>query len=691
MSSDASVGNSHRDRRARLLGRGPTLVPTPAALVPSGREFALIAEHDPVGVASFYESIFGGVTDGIIVQDRDGTLVHANLAAAREVGFPSVASFLSTPTKDLRDRIELYDESGEPLTFEDLPGFLLLRGLDLGERLVRFRFAPSGKEVWTSVNSVPVRDGAGQIDLVVSTFRDVTDRKVAEEERARLAAIFEYSNDAIITKTADGIVETWNPAAERLFGYTAEEVVGKSVTILVRRDQVEERKRFLDAIRNGKRIERSETEWVGKDGRRVDVSVSVSPIRDVLGRITGAATIARDVGDRMRLEGQFRQAQKLEAVGRLAGGVAHDFNNLVTVISGFSELLLMQLTPGDPRRDLVEEIARAGERATALTRQLLVFSRRQVVSARELNLNEIVTEAEKMLRRLIGEDINLVSMLDPNLGRIKADSGQMEQVVVNLIVNARDAMPQGGKLTIETSNVDLDEWYAREHLQVRPGPYVVLRVTDTGVGMDPETQTHIFEPFFTTKPVEKGTGLGLSTVHGIITQSGGHIGVYSELGMGTSFKIYLPRIDTKAVQSDANTTHPEPTGGSETVLLVEDDDMVRSLVQQVLESHGYQVLETRNGEEAQKIANEFGRRIHLLVTDVVLPGLGGKLVAERLTKLRPTMKVLFLSGYGENAIVRHGMLQPGSAFLEKPFVPSVLVRIVREVLDLPSPSQNGRA
>lgn len=384
-------------------------------------------------------------------------------------------------------------------------------------------------------------------------------------------------------------------------------------------------------------------------------------------------------------EEQLRQSQKLEAVGQLAGGVAHDFNNLLTVITGYSDLTLRALGKGEPLRFNIEEIKKAGERAASLTRQLLAFSRKQVLQPRVLKLNAIVADIDKMLRRLIGEDIDLLTVLEPSLGQIKADPGQIEQVILNLAVNARDAMPQGGKLTIETSNVYLDDKYARQHMAIRPGNFVMLAVSDTGTGMDAETQAHMFEPFFTTKVQGKGTGLGLSTVYGIVKQSEGNIWVYSELGKGTTFKVYLRRVDD-AVQIDAvSESLGKLPQGRETVLLTEDEEPVRHLAKVILEMNGYQVLEAASGDEALSIYKEHTGRIDLIVTDVVMPKMSGPELAQSLTTLCPGIKVLYLSGYTDDAVVRHGLLDRGMAFLQKPFTPEALVRKVREVLDATSP------
>lgn len=384
-----------------------------------------------------------------------------------------------------------------------------------------------------------------------------------------------------------------------------------------------------------------------------------------------------------RTEEQLRQAQKMEAIGQLAGGVAHDFNNLLTIITGYSDLLLNgALAESDPARDLVQEILKAAERASTLTRQLLAFSRRQVLAPRVLVLNSIVRDMDKMLRRMIGEDIALTSTLADDLGSVKADPGQIEQVLLNLVVNARDAMPRGGRLTIETANVYLDETYARAHPEARPGPFVMVAVTDTGCGMDAATQARIFEPFFTTKGVGKGTGLGLATVYGIVKQSQGSIFVYSEVNRGTSFKIYLPRIEGAAEEAPRiEAKAPSRPSGNETLLIVEDDEAVRALTRTVLRNSAYHVIESADGAEALRWAEGHADPIHLLVTDVVMPGMSGRELAERMTDLRKEVKVLYVSGYTDDSVVRHGLLEAEVAFLQKPFTPDALARKVREVLD----------
>jgi nitrogen-specific signal transduction histidine kinase len=406
------------------------------------------------------------------------------------------------------------------------------------------------------------------------------------------------------------------------------------------------------------------------------------------GEILGIGCLVSEITERKQLEDQLRQSQKMEAVGQLAGGIAHDFNNLLTAITGYSTLGLRHIDENHRVTGYLEEIKKAGDRAANLTRQLLAFSRKQILQPLPLNLNDIVSDINKLLERLIGEDIQLSVKLGRDLRRIKVDPGQIEQVLVNLAVNARDAMPRGGKLTIETASVELSQEYADRHIGLQAGPYVVLSVSDNGTGMDEKTKERIFEPFFTTKEKDKGTGLGLSTVYGIVKQSGAHIAVYSEVDHGTTFKIYLPEHDAPEATEPA-TVPIGSWGGSETVLLVEDEDAVRGLARQILEQEGYSVLEASRGEEAISLCAAYEQPIELLLTDVVMPETSGKEVADRLLTMRPEIKVLFMSGYTDEAIVHHGVLDPKVQFIQKPFTPVALAKKVREVID--SNGSNGVA
>jgi signal transduction histidine kinase len=397
------------------------------------------------------------------------------------------------------------------------------------------------------------------------------------------------------------------------------------------------------------------------------------------------AQLRGELAARERIHAQLLQAQKVEGIGRLAGGVAHDFNNLLTVILTYTECVLQAIPEGDPLRTDLLEVRNAGERAAAMTRQLLAFSRKQVLQPVPLSLNEVATGIEQMLRRLLGEDIDFVQVLAPDLGVVRADPSQLEQVILNLAVNARDAMPDGGKLTLETSNVEIDEEYAARHVAARPGPYVQLAVTDTGCGMDEHTRARLFEPFFTTKEIGKGTGLGLSTAYGIVKQSGGDIWVYSEPGRGTTFKIYLPRdLSATAVALKTRPTVTQVTG-TETVLVVEDEEQLRKLSRRSLEAAGYTVLTAADGDEAMQVSARHPGDIHLVFTDVVMPRISGRVLAQELARARPGIKVLYTSGYTDDAIVHHGVLNPGTHFVAKPFTSADLTRKVREVLDEPSP------
>jgi len=509
-------------------------------------------------------------------------------------------------------------------------------------------------------------------------------RKQQEEalraSEARHRSLVESAVYGMYRSSLDGKFLDVNPALVKMLGYSsAEELMAVDMARDIYLDS-DHRAAVINAYRESGCLESCELRWKRKDGRSITVRLSGNVFKNEQGDTLGFEMIAEDVSERRALEEQLRQSQKMEAVGRLAGGIAHDFNNLLTVMKGYSELMLDELDAADPLRTEVDEVKKAADRAAALTRQLLAFSRQQVLAPKVLDLNSVVGNMDKLLRRLLGEDIDLFTVLEPGLARVKADPGQVEQVIMNLAVNARDAMPNGGKLTIETANVDLDENYIRDHASVKPGAYVMVAVTDTGSGMTDKVKSRIFEPFFTTKEIGKGTGLGLSTVYGIIKQSGGYIWVYSEVGIGSTFKAYLPAVDAPA-ELPAGTTQQPARRGSETVLLVEDEDGVRALMRQVLHKHGYNVLESRHGGEAFLMCERHSGKIDLLLTDVVLEQMSGRELAERLIKVRPEMKVLYVSGYADDAIVHHGVLNAGVAFLQKPFTTEALARKIRYVLD----------
>ncbi len=475
-----------------------------------------------------------------------------------------------------------------------------------------------------------------------------------------------------------------NEAAIQHYGYSREEFL--AMTIKDIRPQEEIHALIEDVRKRSRGIDKAGA-WkhLKKNGEVIDVEITSHEI--IFDGHPAKLALAFDVTVRRqaeaalkKVEEQLRQSQKLEAVGRLAGGVAHDFNNILTAILGYSDLTLRTLKNNGAARHKIEEIQRAAQRAASLTQQLLAFSRKQVLQPKVLDLNSIVTDMDRMLRRLIGEDIDLVTILEPRLGMVKADPGQLEQVLMNLVVNSRDAMPNGGKLTVETKNVYLDSAYAQTHLAVQPGHYVMLAVSDTGAGMEPEIREHIFEPFFTTKEAGKGTGLGLSTIYGIVKQSGGNIWVYSEVGHGTTFKIYLPLINEDA-STEPVVIAPEIAKGTETILMVEDEGSLRELILEILEQEGYKVVVARDGREALSLVAEHDGVIDLLITDVVMPEVSGRELAERLTRNHSKLKVLFMSGYTDDAVVRHGVLEAGTSFLQKPFTPDALIRKVREVLD----------
>jgi PAS domain S-box-containing protein len=552
-----------------------------------------------------------------------------------------------------------------------------------GGQLARFEAVlcdAQGKLRNFDVSITPIQDESGRVTFLIPEGYEVTAHKQAEAELNRLMTAIEQTPESIVITDTRGSILYVNPAFELVTGYSRAEAIGLNTHVLKSGRQD---KAFYQELWT--QISAGEV-WRGrfinkkKNGKLFTEDAVIAPVRDGQGAVTNYIAIKRDVSHELELENQYRQTQKIDSIGRLAGGVAHDFNNILAVICGHTDLALMQLSPDAPLRSSLECIQESAERAANLTRQLLAFARRQVIEPRRINLNELVVNLNKMLRRLIGEDIKLVTQAAPELGPVKADPGQIEQVLLNLVVNARDAMPEGGTLTIHTDNVTLDEDYARRNL-ITPGEYVMVSVTDTGAGMTDEVKLHIFEPFFTTKEQGKGTGLGLATCFGIIQQSNGHIHCDSQLGQGTQFRIYLPRVQGT---EDATANHETPISlphGTETILLAEDEPSLRLLMARVLRTQGYTVLEAADGNEALALAQANGAKIQLLITDVIMPGLSGKMLAEWLGQVNPAIRVLFISGYINNNAVRDAMSKPGTFFLQKPFNPLDLTKKVRAAIE----------
>ncbi|MEW6377711.1 MAG: PAS domain S-box protein [Thermodesulfobacteriota bacterium] len=548
-----------------------------------------------------------------------------------------------------------------------------------------------GRVIWVRDEALVVRDESGQPSFIQGVMLDISKLLRTEEAKqrseAKFRAIFEGTAIGIALIDMEGQLMESNPALQKMLGFSGEDLRHRIFKEFTHPDDktadVDLYRELMEGKRNHYQIE---MRYIRKDGGWVWSRLNVSLVRSAGGEPQYTIHMVEDITEHKRLEDQFLQSQKMETVGRLAGGIAHDLNNLLTVLSGYSQLTLLGLKENDPVRGNIEEIKKATDRATDLTHRLLAFSRRQVLDMKVVDLNMIVRGLERMLRRVIGEDIELNIILADDPGQVKTDPGQIEQVIMNLAVNARDAMPKGGKLTIETANVELDEDYTRSHIGIAPGRYVMLSMSDTGVGMTPEVRERIFEPFFTTKEEGKGTGLGLSTVYGIVKQSGGNIWVYSEPGQGTTFKIYLPSVDEEAEALPSRNESGKLPKGTETVLLVEDEPSVRELAARVLRQQGYTVLEATNGNEAMCIARgHMKEKIHLLLSDVVMPQMGGKELVKQFKSLHPEIKVLFISGYTDIAITHNSGFKPGATFLQKPFSPTELVKKVRNVLDSTTP------
>ncbi len=626
-----------------------------------------------------YRRVIENINDVIYSISPSGELTFISGACEKLFGVPAevitgrnindLASMVPVSPEDFKKSNELFYEA-------------VSKGLD--SLSFEFTFKKQEGEIHLEIKQNIQYDDSGNVLGSFGVIRDITKRKSAEaalrESEARYRALFAGSTDGILI--AD--IETRkfifaNPAICRMLGYSEEEMLTKFVPDIHPKESLEYVISVFEAHARGDMSLTSEVPCLRSDGKIIYAKINTSKI--IIGERECNVGFFTDVTEQKQLEEQFRQSQKMESIGRLAGGVAHDFNNLLTVITGHTDMALMALDPNDPLCEDLEEIQKSAERASNLTRQLLAFSRKQTLQPKVLNLNKIIQDLDKMLRRIIGEDIALETVAEQNLWNVKVDPGQIEQVIVNLVVNARDAMPQGGKLTIETLNVNLDEEYCRTHATVKPGKNVMLAVSDTGIGMTKEVKEQIFDPFFTTKETGRGTGLGLSTVYGIVKQSDGHIWVYSELGKGTSVKIYLPMVLGEAEEIVRKVAFDKMPEGSETVLVVEDEDAVRDMVVRVLTQQGYQVIEAQSGGDAYILCQKLEKPVDLVVTDVIMPNMSGNELVDHLRNLFPDFKVLFMSGYTANAIVHNGILDAKTPYLQKPFRPKDLAIKVREVLD----------
>jgi two-component system cell cycle sensor histidine kinase/response regulator CckA len=634
-------------------------------------------------------SILEAIPDAVAAVNRQGVIVQINAQTEAMFGY--------TRDELLGQRIEMLvperQRGSHDQHREDFHARPKIRRMGSGLDLYGRR--RDGSELPVEISLSPI--GSGDQMIVLCAIRDISDRKRIEEDlrraneeldrrktrelrdsQNRLALIVDSSQDAIIGKTLDGIVTHWNKGAEQMYGYTAQEMVGKPISLLAPPEHIDEILNILRRIRGGEGVEYFESVRITKDGRRLHVSISVSPIRDSDGTIVGASTIARNITAQKKVEDQLRQSQKMEAVGRLAGGVAHDFNNLLGIVTACVELLRSRVADND--LEYLDNIREASKRGASLTRQLLAFSRRQPAQTELVDVNQRLREVGKLLKPLMGDDVEISILPRSTTAIVEVDPSQLDQIVLNLAVNARDAMPHGGKLILETGVFDFEESFTREHPSMSAGRYVMLAVSDNGIGMDEATRGRIFEPFFTTKELGKGTGLGLSTVYGIVGQSNGHIWVYSEPSHGTTFKIYLPSADNRlgAAEERGKESLPARREGVR-VLLAEDDATMRRLTRKMLEEHGYQVVEAEDGEAALKVVKTGGEPIDLLLTDVVMKGVAGPELVLRLLDSHPALKVVYMSGYtGE--LVSHQGVDSGIRLLEKPFTRAALLRMLDDAL-----------
>ena len=635
-------------------------------------------------------SILEAIPDAVAAVNQQGVIVQVNAQMEAMFGYTR-QELIGQPIEMLVPQRQRGQHHGHRDKFHAQPK---LRRMGSGLELNGLR--RDGAEFPVEISLSPVPTGNGLI--VLSAIRDISERKRIDEElrranaelelrksreladyQRRLALIVDSSQDAIIGKNLDGIVTHWNKGAQEIYGYSAQEMIGRHISTLAPEDKADEITEILRRIRNGERVGYFESVRVTKDKRKLNMSISVSPIYDSDGKVVGASTIARNITAQKKTEEQLRQSQKMEAIGRLAGGVAHDFNNLLGIVTACSELLRRKL-PDAEGIEYLENIREAAKRGAALTRQLLAFSRRQPVQRQLLDLNERLKEVRKLLVPLMGDDVDIVQLSKPGNAIIEADPGQIDQVVLNLAVNARDAMPRGGKLILETGVFDFDKAFAHEHPGMSAGPYVMLAISDNGIGMEEATRSRIFEPFFTTKETGKGTGLGLATVYGIVKQNGGHIWVYSELGHGTTFKIYLPSAEKKLIPGleKAEDVLP-PRREGVTVLVVEDDSVMRRLTRKMLEEHGYQVVEAEDGNAALAAIASAEGKVDLTLTDVVMKGMTGPDLVLKLIEFYPQMKVVYMSGYtGELVTNQRGN---GMRLLEKPFTRASLLQTLDRALN----------
>src|SRR5579863_9892818 len=630
--------------------------------------------------------------DAIVAVDHSGTIVQVNSQMQELFGYGR-DELMGQKIEMLVPNRYRRQHQHHRKNFEEVP-----KTRRMGADLDLYGKRRNGSEFPVEISLSPVSTGKGT--FVLSAIRDISDRKRIAEElrraneelhqktaeqlgeyRARLASIIDSSEDAILSKDLNGIITSWNRGAEHIYGYAPEEAIGKHISVLTPSDRTNEIPEILGKIGRGETVDHHESVRVTKDGRQLNVSISVSPLRDTTDKIVGASVIARDVTAQKRSEGQLRQAQKMEAIGRLAGGVAHDFNNILGIINACTEFLRDRIDPAAEPSVYVENIKKASERGRSLTKQLLAFSRTSAIQPRVLDLNERLRDISKLLRPLLGDDVEILVVPKSPSAVVEADPGQLDQIVVNLAVNARDAMPRGGKFILETGSVRFDEEFAYQHQAMAAGKYILLTVSDTGSGMDETTISRIFEPFFTTKETGKGTGLGLATVYGIVKQSAGHILVYSEPGHGTTFKIYLPSADHKiGVASKPEPEAVSPKRQGTTILLVEDDDIMRSLTRQLLQEHGYTVVEASDGKSALEWIESHAEPIDLLLTDVVMKRMSGPELVERLHTYRPALKIVYMSGYTGELIAEREMLQRGITLLEKPFSRTALLNTIHSTL-----------